>query len=159
MLYYSTDNLTSTECSAIIHGCNCAGKMGSGVALAIRNKFPDAYEAYMNTREYHLGFIILAESNGKTIGNLLTQESYGYDGKRYAHPIAITNALHEFCLYWIKKNNYNLLGLPPIASPKIGCGLGGLSWSEDVEPIFSGISELYGIDFWIYDNNIESINQ
>lgn len=30
----------------LVHGCNCKGVMGSGVAAAIRNRWPDVYKAY-----------------------------------------------------------------------------------------------------------------
>jgi O-acetyl-ADP-ribose deacetylase (regulator of RNase III) len=33
----------------IVHGCNCQCAMGAGIALSIKNQFPEAYEADLRT--------------------------------------------------------------------------------------------------------------
>src|SRR6476660_2409482 len=33
----------------IVHGCNCQCAMGKGIALSIKNQFPEAYEADLRT--------------------------------------------------------------------------------------------------------------
>src|SRR5436309_9636698 len=33
----------------IVHGCNCQCAMGKGIALSIKNQFPEAYEADLKT--------------------------------------------------------------------------------------------------------------
>jgi O-acetyl-ADP-ribose deacetylase (regulator of RNase III) len=33
----------------IVHGCNCQCQMGKGIALSIKNQFPEAYEADLKT--------------------------------------------------------------------------------------------------------------
>jgi len=38
---------------AIGHVCNCQGVMGSGIALAIRDKFPTVYTTYKNHERVH----------------------------------------------------------------------------------------------------------
>ena len=42
------DLLTERPNSVIIHGCNCQGVMGSGVALAVKNKYPVVYDEYVS---------------------------------------------------------------------------------------------------------------
>ncbi len=37
------------EFDVIIHGCNCQCEMSAGIARAIRNTFPEAYEADLKT--------------------------------------------------------------------------------------------------------------
>lgn len=77
------DLLTERPNSVIIHGCNCQGVMGSGVALAVKNKYPDAFDKYLdlcnNTKpEELLGtmqtFII---QEGITLVNGFTQLDFG----------------------------------------------------------------------------------
>lgn len=161
MIYYQNEDIRKTNCTAIIHGCNAQGKMASGVAKAIRDKWPEAYESYMSWgyySGYRLGDVIFTKTDdGKTIGNLITQENYGYDGKTYANEDAIRIALQNFVLHWKSINEEKcLIGYPPIASSKIGCGLGGLKW-EDVSKIYEEISKEHNIDFVIYDNNRETV--
>lgn len=40
MIEYRKGNLLDITSGVIVHGCNMRGVMGSGVALAIRNKYP-----------------------------------------------------------------------------------------------------------------------
>ena len=38
------------EFDLIVHGCNCFCKMGAGIASSIKEVFPEAYEADLNTK-------------------------------------------------------------------------------------------------------------
>ena len=40
------DLLENVEKGFIIHGCNAQGRMGSGIALALRKKWPEIYTEY-----------------------------------------------------------------------------------------------------------------
>ena len=44
-------DITTERHGLIIHGVNCQGVMGSGVALAIRNKWPVVYDEYKKHRQ------------------------------------------------------------------------------------------------------------
>lgn len=103
--------------------------MGSGVARAIRARFPKAYTTYLEVYENHgltLGQTIFVDCtdrlSSKWVGNCITQQYYGYDNKQYCDYKAI-----EACLITVKEfcqiNNFN-----SFAMPKIGCGLGGGDW-------------------------------
>ena len=37
------------EFDVIVHGCNCFGDMGKGIALAVKQQFPEAYQADLAT--------------------------------------------------------------------------------------------------------------
>ena len=39
-------DITTVEEGVVLHGCNCSGGFGSGVAGAIRKKWPDVYEMF-----------------------------------------------------------------------------------------------------------------
>ena len=150
-------DIVDTELSEIIHGCNAQGTMGSGVALAIRNKWPGCYEAYRSELNYYKERFspaaLLGKSidytvyNGlgeyKTIHNLITQEHYGRDGSKYATYTSIVIGL-----VGIAKNS--ITGTE-FAIPKIGCGYGGLDW-DIVSELLSEIELMYNVEFWVYDN-------
>jgi O-acetyl-ADP-ribose deacetylase (regulator of RNase III) len=58
---------------AIIHGCNCFCTMGAGVARGVREKFPDAYAADLNTvkgDKSKLGLFTYADCKIKAIRNV-----------------------------------------------------------------------------------------
>jgi O-acetyl-ADP-ribose deacetylase (regulator of RNase III) len=141
MIEYIKDNILSTDCRVIIHGCNAQGKMNSGVAKTIRNRFPQAYKEYISKYEesgLSPGEIILAEEDGYLIVNAITQEFYGYDGKQYISYRALSECLKRLANH-LPRSEYSD---EPIAMPRIGCGLGGGDWTE-IEPLIA----LYLRDF------------
>lgn len=122
---YIIGNLVNTPHRLIVHGCNAQGVMNSGVAKAIRTKYPEAYEAYYNrykNKGLKLGEVIFSFSNNKLIANGITQEYYGRDGKQYISYRAINTIMETI-------NDFaSETGCSHIAMPLIGAGLGGGSW-------------------------------
>lgn len=127
----------STVTSGIVaHGCNCLGLMGSGVALAIRNTWVQAYIEYVTfcdifkgPRRNLLGMVQTVNiTDDLVVANCFTQEICGNDGLRYADLRAVKEALENVFAYAQHRNM-------PVYIPKIGCGYGGLSWEKEVEPL------------------------
>lgn len=121
---YITGDLLLTDVKHIIHGCNSRGVMGSGVAKAIRDKYPQAYRDYndkYNSYGLELGTIVVSvQDDGKVIHNAITQQDYGRDKDRvYVSYWAIANAFRHIESWGIKE----------IALPKIGAGLANGDWN------------------------------
>lgn len=127
----------------IVHQVNCQGKMGSGIALQIKNKYPSAYEDYMHlfknkkSRPELLGDVRVTmlkdEKECKYIAHLFGQERYGYDGQRYTNYEAIYKGL-EYISQQAKKFNKT------VAIPyRLGSDRGGANW----EIIYKMIEELF----------------
>lgn len=80
MIQYRKGNLLDVTSGIIIHVCNMQGIMDSGVALAIKNKYPDCFVKYkyqLDNFNYHLGMDIVYRVSPKLIiCNALTQEFY-----------------------------------------------------------------------------------
>jgi O-acetyl-ADP-ribose deacetylase (regulator of RNase III) len=132
------DDILKQTSGLIIHGCNAQGVMGSGLALQIKNKYPEVYTAYKNipVGEQSMGaFQAVRVTDNLHIGNCITQLHFGRDGKKYASVIAIKRALNS-ALFWCD------LFEQPLHAPEIGCGLGGLTWDE-VGDIFENTNKLY----------------
>ena len=136
MIEYIKGDITEVKAPAyIMHGVNCQGKMGSGVAKALYTKWPKVKESYLREcpepDELKLGYsqqVFVAPSTW--VINCFTQVNYGYDGKKYASLKAI-----DRCIWQALSEVQTLLFDPVISMPKIGCGLGGLSWEEEVLPV------------------------
>lgn len=135
---YLTKDITTVDKGVIVHGCNCSGGFGSGVAGAIRKKWPYAYEAHkeMGVGEELLGTvnILLRVTEDVVIVNGYTQVKYGRDGKRYADVAAIYKVLSQTAEF-VDGGGYKDLYMP-----KIGAGLGGLDWETEVLPIVEMVS-------------------
>lgn len=161
MITYIKEDVTNVRYGIVAHGCNCQGVMGSGVALAIRNKWPEAYQQYKKVCNAYkdnkdllgLAHFVTVEKGVAEfdveyyviVGNLFTQLNYGKDGKKYADAGAIAIAMEQV---YMMAETHKL----PIYIPRIGCGLGGLSWDKDVEPIIKELDNLYKNT---YNNEIE----
>ena len=128
------------EFDVIIHGCNCHHIMGAGIALEIKNTFPEAWKADLatiNGDNLKLGTISQSttlEDSGKllTIVNAYTQ--YGVGGNKPFNPEALVLALRQVRAFHHDKR---------IGFPAIGSGLGGGDWNE-IFPIFESV--LVGLD-------------
>lgn len=130
MITYKKGDLLNTTDLFIAHGCNAQGVMGSGVAKAIRGKYPKAYEDYRKMWELHmkleLGQIIPSyQPDGKVILHAITQDQYGYDYKKYVSYDAIDLAMARIA-FDLRFSTGG--GRQNISMPRIGAGLGGGDW-------------------------------
>lgn len=140
---------TNHGVDVVVHGCNARGKMNSGVAKAIRERWPEAYDYYMS-HDKNLGgcqIVRLARSDScvQYVVNAITQEYYGYDGAKYASYDAVDECMRKLADYF-RKSAFT------IAMPRIGCGRGGLEWTVVKEIIQHRLSNRM---FTLYACHIE----
>jgi O-acetyl-ADP-ribose deacetylase (regulator of RNase III) len=107
--------------------------MGSGLAKAIRERWPEVYDLYVTKLSWNLGEVQLVSVAGDFyVANLAGQFDYGRD-KQHTDYGALERALYKV---------YNIAGileLPLYIPYGIGCGLGGGDWSRVAE-IIDGIA-------------------
>lgn len=144
MIYFTEGDIFLTKCEAIGHGCNLKGTMGKGIALTMRNEYPEMYKIYkslcVNNRLCG-GMNYIHQAWNKIIVNMITQDGYYNAKMEYI----------ESCCLKIINNDYNINS---IALPKIGCGLGRLKW-EDVSQLLKDIfSDNKSFICVIYENYI-----
>lgn len=127
------DILTQTS-GLIIHGVNCQGSMGSGIALKIRKVYPQVYHDYITytdkvKRQFGslLGEVIYTQvSDSLVIASAYTQMYYGHSpGRRYVSYDAVDSVFDKISQH-VKREP--LLRDGPIMFPKIGCGLARGQW-------------------------------
>ena len=126
-IIYKKGNLVEAAEDAIAHGCNAQGVMRSGVAKAIRETFPLAYDAYNALHKHNnsglsLGVAQYVQTKNKYIVNCITQEFYGRDGKQYVDYDAIRSCMKDM------NQSFLSAQVESVALPKIGSGLGGGDW-------------------------------
>lgn len=140
MIQYIKDDLLSLQRGMILHGTNCGGAFGSGIAGAIRRKWPHVYDVFMKSLPgaHLLGTIVPVPINDDvTVVNCYTQLNFGGDGAVYASADAVELCFAQAYAYAAVKKTVT------IAVPKIGCGLGGLVWETDVEPLLNAVAAKY----------------
>ena len=161
-------NLTDSTATFIAHCVNCQGKMNSGVARAIRNKWPKVFEKYRAYWEKHLhpmygktfdtskflGTVLPVVVNEKqTVLNVFGQNFYGYDGKQYVDYSAIRTAFSKIAkhLNEYTENDENIsLAIPY----KMCCGLAGGNWSTIYDIIVDELGDIsFTLEIWDINNN------
>ena len=126
---YRVGNLLDTEAKYIVHGCNSKGIMGSGVALAIRNKWPSVFWDYKQEYDNHglyLGTNIYSDTDdGKVIVNAITQKNFGRDSAvTYVSYAAIMSCMLDIERDMLRTGEE----IQEIAMPLIGAGLANGKW-------------------------------
>jgi O-acetyl-ADP-ribose deacetylase (regulator of RNase III) len=126
------------EGGALAQGCNCQGSMGAGVAVGFRERYPAMFDRYRamckaEPREFNPGDCWLWREEGRPcVFNLATQEKYWHGRATYE---AVEQALRSM------RRQADEAGITRITMPRIGAGLGGLSWRKVkavVERFFAG---------------------
>ena len=156
MIFYRIGDLLTAPQTRIAHQVNCRGKMGSGVALAIKQKYPEVYQKYSEAckvykKDFLYGSCQKIVCKDKIVYNLFGQDGYGYDGKQYTSYAFLTIALEKM---FEKIKSENVLNEKiSVAIPyKMGCDRGGADW-KIVESIIEDLSSKYSIDVYIYSIN------
>ena len=110
----------------ILHGCNCFCTMGRGIALAVKNEFPAAYEADRSTQKgdrSKLGSYsradIFSNKHPLTVVNAYTQFDYKGPGVK---------ADYDAIRAVMTKVKEDFSG-QRIGYPLIGAGLAGGDWN------------------------------
>ena len=143
MTTYSThegEDILDSGCDGLVNAVNCVGVMGKGLALAYKQRFPAMFESYRQSC---------------TRGEVEPGRVHVYPLRSADPPFFILNFPTKDHwqgnseLQFIQEGLQDLrnicveLKLRTLAVPALGCGLGGLSWS-DVGPRI--VTALFGID-------------
>lgn len=124
-------DLFTTDAELILHQVNCRGVMGSGVALGVRQQYPQVFEAYSALCAIHkptpaelLGTVQFCDiGGGQMVVNLFAQKDFGYDGKCYTDYDALRTALCKVAGY--ARRQQLTVALPY----RMACHRGGGDWS------------------------------
>ena len=143
MVTIKEGDLFSAPDGIICHQVNCQGKMGSGVAKQIRDRWPEVYSNYARVADSKMlgkvQILYIEDANipRQCVVNMFAQEYYGYNGDRYTSYDAFWNCLNEL-------KNQIPKGATVAFPYKIGCGLGGANW-EIIEKMIDVVFKDYGV--------------
>ncbi|HEX3577975.1 MAG TPA: macro domain-containing protein [Thermoanaerobaculia bacterium] len=148
MIEFATGNLMQAPVEALVNTVNTAGVMGRGIALQFKQAYPAmfrAYETACKTDQVKLGKMHVFDLGGLAGGprwiiNFPTKGHW-----RAASRINDIEVGLQDLVATIKR-----LGIRSIAIPPLGCGNGGLDWS-DVRPLIeAALSEVPDVRVVLY---------
>lgn len=117
-------DLFSSRAQTLVNTVNCVGVMGKGVALEFKKRWPAMFEDYQRRcarKEVRLGQPYLyCDDAGTSVLNFPTKDHW-----RSASRIADIERGLDHLVAHIDRWRITSLALPPL-----GCGNGGLEWSE-----------------------------
>lgn len=141
-------NLLEADVEAVVNTVNTEGIMGKGIALQFRKSYPDNYEAYRHACES---------------GEVQPGRMFVFDRHSLTHPHYIINFPTK--RHWRSKSRMEdvesglgalvgevrRLGIRSIAVPPLGCGLGGLPWSEVQRRMRAAFEQVLDVHWLVYE--------
>lgn len=147
-LKFMLGDITKCDANYICHQVNCQGAMGSGVAKAIKGKWPVVYTDYRRFYESNKPLLneiqIVAVSTEQSVINMFAQEYYGYDRNQYTSYDAFWKCLNKIKNTVPKGSKIAFPG-------KIGCCRGGANWKVILTMISEVLESEYNVEIWEYD--------
>lgn len=139
---YTVGNIFDSTAQVIVNPVNCKGVMSKGLALAFKERYPAMFRVYQKecqTGLLRIGKPTLYRESTPWILNFPTKDDWRYPSK--------LKYIEEGLAYFLA--NYQQLSIHSIAFPKLGAGLGSLSWNE-VGPLMARYLSQLDIEVSIY---------
>ncbi|MGI8913186.1 MAG: type II toxin-antitoxin system antitoxin DNA ADP-ribosyl glycohydrolase DarG [Chloroflexota bacterium] len=147
MIEHGHGNLLKTDAEALVNTVNCVGVMGKGVALQFKQAFPESYRRYVQAcaaGEVQPGRMFVVPTDGlvnpKFIINFPTKRHWKAKSRLEDIDAGLQALVEEV----------QQRGIRSIALPALGCGNGGLQWSEvrpRIEAAFAALAEVRVVMF------------
>lgn len=148
MIQRTRGDILAADAEALVNTVNCVGVMGRGIALQFRKAFPENYEAYKTVcdrKELRPGRMFVHAlgqlTNPRYIINFPTKDHW--KGKSRLKDID--------CGLVALVDEVRRLGIRSIAIPPLGCGLGGLDWSDVRPRIERAFATLPEVEVLLYE--------
>lgn len=157
MITYLTGDVTKPQGDGpklVAHIVNDAGGFGKGVSGQISKRWLEVERVYRTSwsrrmqsgSAFRLGLVQIVPCTDQiSVANMVAQRGYSKPGKPACDLGALKTCLRTVCFY-LKSHGTTTLHIP-----RLGCGLGGLAWS-DVEPV---IAQALSADMEIFVYDLE----
>lgn len=123
MVRFVTGDMFAGKHDILVNTVNCVGVMGTGVALAFRERYPEMYKEYRKACEVsaiRIGRIAVWRTISEWVVNFPTKRHWR-DKSEYEY---IESGLQSLRNYLSEQGNVS------VAVPALGCGHGGLDWNR-----------------------------
>jgi O-acetyl-ADP-ribose deacetylase (regulator of RNase III) len=147
MMKTVSGNMLQADVEALVNTVNTVGVMGKGIALQFKKAFPENYAAYRRACEngtIEIGKVFVYETgdvhNPKFIVNFPTKTHW----RAKSNLTDIEAGLIDLRKQIVEK------GIKSIAIPPLGCGNGGLNWTEVLPLIRTRLSQLRNVAIYVY---------
>jgi len=151
MIEFKTGNLFEADVEALVNTVNTVGVMGKGIALQFSRQYPEivpVYKAACKDGSLVVGQVqtirlpLLDDLHGpKYIINFPTKMHWRGDSKIEYIETGLRSLRSEIQKY----------GITSIAVPPLGCGLGGLKWSDVRQRLIESLGNLEHVRVMVFE--------
>lgn len=136
-------DMFSSNAQTLVNTVNCVGVMGKGIAREFKKQFPAMFEDYVRRCERKLVKLgepyLYEDKSGVKILNFPTKDHWRSSSR--------INDIENGLTYLAE--HYEQWGITSLSMPPLGCGNGGLEWSEVGPLIYRKLHRL-PIDIEVY---------
>ena len=121
--FHSSADYFITPADAIVNTVNCVGVMGKGLALEVKNRYPEAFDIYRDfcsAGKMVPGHLLAVRTSGIFVVNFPTKRHWCEPSRLDDIEIGLA-ALRSFIYTY---------AVGSISIPALGCSNGGLSWKD-----------------------------
>lgn len=147
MVEYGQGNLLTADVEALVNTVNCVGVMGKGVALQFKQAYPENFRRYVSAcadGQVQPGrmFVVPTDSlvNPRYIINFPTKRHWKARSRLEDIDSGLQALVDE-----VQRRDIRSFAIPPL-----GCGNGGLHWSEVRPRIEAACAPLDGVRIILY---------
>lgn len=150
MIREVTGDLFESGCEALVNAVNCVGVMGGGIALQFKQRYPAMFTDYQQLCQkgkikpgipiFWRQDILGRPVTSQWIVNFPTKDDWRYPSQMSY----IETGLEELA------KGIKHFEIASIAIPALGCGLGGLDWSDVAPRIYRAFATLPTVDVLLY---------
>lgn len=146
-------NLLEQQVDAIVNTVNTVGVMGKGIALQVKRKWPENFKAYERAvarGDVRIGRMFVFDNGGLDaphfIINFPTKENW-----RAPSRIEFVHVGLKDLIKTVKALNIRSIAIPPL-----GCGNGGLDWTEVRPLIEAAFEQLPDVEVLLFEPSREA---
>jgi len=143
MITYVNGNLFDSEAQVLVNAVNTVGVMGKGIAKAFKDRYPEMFRQYRDLckqERFDVGMLWIYKSPDKWILNFPTKKHWRSKSKLEY----VESGLQKFVEIYESEN------IESVAFPQLGCGLGGLNWETEVQPLMENYLSDLPTDIYIH---------
>lgn len=148
MIQVQQGNLLEADVEALVNTVNCVGIMGKGIALQFKQAFPANFQVYQRACKSNLvrpGEMLIVPTgrlgDPKYIINFPTKRHWRGDSRLEDVEAGLVSLAEDI----------RALGIKSIAVPPLGCGNGGLNWSEVAPLIVQALGCLPNVEVHLFE--------
>lgn len=148
MIELTKGDILKADAEALVNTVNCVGVMGRGIAAQFKKKFEENFKLYKkacDAGELRPGIMHVWDSNSflnpRYVINFPTKDHWRANSKIEEIQAGLKALVEE-----VRTRKINSIAIPPL-----GCGLGGLEWSQVRPEIEKAFAELPDVQVLLFE--------